>query len=262
MTTKDRSFSNDEILIESFANPTHDWFAKNDPVMGGISYSTVTIENNRAIFDGECVDVPFLHAPGFITTETEGGEFPDVSSCKNLRLRLRSSVSYQGYRVSFGRAHVPGNRFAYGYKANLDVPMGPDVITVDIPFNDFTVRWDDRTGDPIETCAENSDFCPDHRALQNLQVLQLWGEGVHGKVHLEIESIGASGCDGTSSNKLTTTPSQSTNTNHSVGYQTMTIIGAIGVVLVAAFLFTIKKFRVRYDTVDDSDEDINLPQIA
>lgn len=262
MTTKDRSLTDDEILIESFANPTHEWFTKNDPVMGGVSYSTVTMENNLAIFNGECLIVPFLQAPGFITMETDGGDFPDVSSCKNLRLRLRSTVPYNGYRVSFGKAHVPGNRFAFGYKANLDVPMGPNIITVDIPFNDFTVRWDDKTGDPIETCAENRDFCPTKEALQDLQDLQLWGEGVRGKVHLEIESIGASGCEGASSNKLTTTPSQSTNTSNSAGLYTGTIVGAVSVVLVAAFLFAMKKVRVKYDTVDDSDVDINLPQIA
>ena len=266
MTTQDRSLTDDEILIESFANPTHEWFSKNDPVMGGRSYSSVTIENKLAIFDGECVDVPFLHAPGFVTMETEGGEFPDVSSCKNLRLRLRSSVSYDGYRVSFGRAHVPGNRFAFGYKANLHVPMGPDIITVDIPFNEFTVRWDDKTGDPITTCAENKDFCPNLKTLQNMQMIQLWGEGVHGKVHLEVESIGASGCESPSI-KVATTPSQSTNTNNntntnSVGYQTMTIFGALGLVLVASILFTIKKVTRGYKTVDDNEEDIHLPEIA
>lgn len=188
------------IPLESFANPTQKWHEKNDPVMGGESHATVSITDGLAIFDGEVVDVPFLHAPGFVTMESTsaGVEYPDVSSCDTLRLVLRSSETYSGYRISFGNRHVPGNRFAFGYKANFDAPLGSDMGIVEIPFNNFTVRWDDATGDPIVTCQENPDFCPDVKTLQHMKTIKMWGEGVAGKVHLEIESIEAIGCSNNS----------------------------------------------------------------
>lgn len=182
------------ILIESFKDPKFSWHSKNDPVMGGESQATVSIRDGLGIFDGEVVDVPFLRAPGFITMESIGGDYPDVSSCDALQLTLRSSVSYGGYRVSFGNARVPGNRYARGYKANFDVMPGSAMTTIEIPFRDFTARWDDATGDQIVTCEENEDFCPDVKTLRDMNRFAFWGEGVSGKVHLEIESIAASGC--------------------------------------------------------------------
>jgi hypothetical protein len=182
-----------EITLENFANPVHSWNAMNDPVMGGESYSTVTINNSVGVFDGEVKDVPFLKAPGFITMRGEG-DYPDVSSCDTLRLTARASEAYSGYRVSFGKKHVPGNYYARGFKADFNPPVGNDMGEIDIAFNDFTVRWDDKTGDAIKTCAEDSSFCPDMKTLKNMETISLWGEGVAGKVHLEVESIKAIGC--------------------------------------------------------------------
>ena len=185
----------DTIILESFASPTHAWAAMNDPVMGGKSYSTVSVANGLSIFDGEVVDVPFLHAPGFITMRGNG-DYSDVSSCDALQLTARASEPYAGYRVSFGERHVPGNRFARGYKADFEAPVGSDLdfATITIPFHDFTVRWDDATGDAVISCEDNKDFCPDTETLKNVKTISLWGEGVAGRVHLEIESIQATGC--------------------------------------------------------------------
>lgn len=182
------------VLIESFSHPKLSWEAMNDPVMGGKSHSSVSIENGMGIFDGEVVDVPFLHAPGFITMRGNGSEgtFPDVSSCDAIQLVISASEPYKGYRISFGERHVPGNRFARGYKADFDAPK--EMGTVTIPFDQFTVRWDDATGDAVVTCQEDENFCPDTKTLKDMKTLSLWGEGVSGRVHLEIESISATGC--------------------------------------------------------------------
>lgn len=72
------------------------------------------------------------------------------------------------------------------------------MVTIDVPFDDFTVRWDDATGDPIVTCEQDEKYCPDLETLQDMKAIQIWGEGVAGKVHLEIESIAASGCSDSS----------------------------------------------------------------
>ncbi|KAI2511853.1 hypothetical protein MHU86_2585 [Fragilaria crotonensis] len=184
-----------EIVIEDFRQSTHSWRAKNDPVMGGKSHGSVSIEDGVGIVDGEVVNVPFLQAPGFITMETNGGVYPDVSSCVGLKLTLRSRQDYSGYRFNFGNVHVPGGRFAFGYKTNFNPPVGNDFGEVEIPFTDFSARWDDATGDQIVSCKDDKEYCPTVGALQNLKTMSIWGEGVAGKVHLEILVIKAVGCE-------------------------------------------------------------------
>eukprot|EP00591_Stephanopyxis_turris_P006618 CAMPEP_0195511498 /NCGR_PEP_ID=MMETSP0794_2-20130614/3784_1 /TAXON_ID=515487 /ORGANISM="Stephanopyxis turris, Strain CCMP 815" /LENGTH=426 /DNA_ID=CAMNT_0040639099 /DNA_START=241 /DNA_END=1521 /DNA_ORIENTATION=+ len=192
-----------EIIIESFANPAHSWKSKNDPVMGGESTGSVSVENGVGIFYGEVVDVPFLKAPGFITMATSGGEYPDASSCDSLKLTVMAKEAYEGYRISFGNAHVRGGRFAFGYKADFDPPVGEfgDVI---IPFHEFSDKWDDATGDQIVTCEEDSRYCPDMKTLKNMKTISIWGEGVNGTVNLEVKSISAVGC--VSDGKVLTNP--------------------------------------------------------
>lgn len=188
----------DEILLESFEHPIHTWREMNDPVMGGRSTGSFRIEDNLGIFEGEVANVPFLHAPGFIQVRTtDNTPFADVSQCTALQLVLRTNnPEYTGYRVSFGNAHAPGGKWhAYGYKANLEhVPGDEEFSKVVIPFTDFTDFWDDATGDPIHTCHENKLYCPDSKVLQNMKTVAVWGEGVLGKVSLELRSISAVGC--------------------------------------------------------------------
>jgi hypothetical protein len=185
-----------EIVLESFDDPVHHWKQMNDPVMGGRSTGSFQINDGVGYFEGQVVDVPFLHAPGFIQVRTvDRHVFPDVSTCSGLQLILRAHVPYTGYRVSFGQAHAPGGkRYAYGYKATLEnVPVG-EFGTVNVPFTDFTDFWDDATGDPIRTCQENDLYCPDELTLRNMMTLALWGEGVAGTVSLQVQSIVAVGC--------------------------------------------------------------------
>jgi hypothetical protein len=187
------------VVLESFDNPRHTWEQMNDPVMGGKSTGKFSIENGVGKFVGEVVNVPFLQAPGFIqarTTKTDHTFYPDTSKCTALEIVCKSNIKYDGYRFSFGDAHAPGGKFfARGYKATLtNVPTGDDFGSVTIPFTDFTDFWDDATGDPIHTCQENSLYCPDEMTLKNMERLTIWGEGVAGKVSLEIQSIRAVGC--------------------------------------------------------------------
>ena len=231
--TKDNKMTS-EIVLESFSNPTHTWKTMNDPVMGGKSHSSFYIdENQKGILDGEVVDVPFLHAPGFITVRGNGN-YPDVSSCTSLVLKAKTNETYGGYRISFGNRHVRGNRYARGYKANFHIqPYNESIVgsttsleeenddsvnnnnsnstkslddgimeEINIPFSNFTVRWSDLTGDPIVSCQENPNFCPDPKTLRNMKTISIWGEGVAGNIHLEIDSIKAIGCSDTNSYML------------------------------------------------------------
>jgi len=193
------------ILLESFDEPLHTWEEMNDPVMGGKSTGTFTIHNGIGKFEGEVVDVPFLHAPGFIQVRTQKSieRYPDVSTCTGLEIVAKeehkdtdnTNEGYQGYRISFGNAHAPGGKyFAFGYKSNLKGVPSDDFGAVTIPFDEFTDFWDDSTGDAIHTCIENQLYCPDEMTLRNMGRIAIWAEGVAGIVSLAIKSISAVGC--------------------------------------------------------------------
>ena len=188
-----------DVVLEDFSKPMHSYKQMNDPVMGGESTGTFKIENGVGIFDGKVVDVPKLKAPGFITFATSDGFFssksyPDISSCKSFTITAKASNDYKGYRVSFGNAHPSGGKFfAYGYKANFQPTVG-EFGTISIDFDSFTDLWDDATGNAIKTCKEDSQYCPDEKTLKNIKTFSIWAEGVAGDVHLEIKSVGATGC--------------------------------------------------------------------
>lgn len=192
--------SSSDVVLESFAKggATHKWVENNDPVMGGKSTGTTTVTQDALIFDGKVVDVPSLHAPGFITTQTDDkNAWADVSGCKSLSMTLKTNTNYTGYRVSFGRARalVCKKFFAYGYKSHFDAPPVGTVGTVTIPFTDFSDCWDDGTGKIITTCAKDPRFCPTDTVLKDLKTISIWGEGVGGDVHLEVYSISGTECN-------------------------------------------------------------------
>jgi len=189
------SAASSSVLLEDFSSPAQKWTQQNDPVMGGKSKGTFTIENNAGVFDGEVVDVPFLRAPGFIkVTSSSSQGFADASKCTALELTVRASDAYKGYRVSFSNAHAPGGKFfAYGYKTNFNPPVG-QFGTVTLPFTSFSDYWDDASGDQIKTCQDDKKYCPTADTLKNMKTISVWGEGVAGKVHLEIQKIQATGC--------------------------------------------------------------------
>lgn len=215
------------ILLEDFQNPTNEWGTLNDPVMGGESYSELEIDttNGVAKFTGKCAIVPSLSAPGFITMETganygdKPGSFPDVSTCTGMRIEMKTNTEYEGYRVSFGKAHPIGNRFAYGYKAPLlldeDLPPVGEFGMVDVPFNEFSSKWDDGTGDIEVECSENPMYCPSQQWLQSMETISFWGEGVEGMVDVEIKTISAYGCDMDAS-ETPVAPCMITSTMHTV----------------------------------------------
>lgn len=187
-----------EIMIEDFSrSPTHSWEVMNDPVMGGRSSSSYAVEDGAAKFTGTCAIVPFLKAPGFVTMQTGGfrqpsEDFPDVSSCTALKMVMKSGTDYAGYRVSFGTKRA--GMFGRGFKAPaLSVPSDFDEVVV--PFTDFSLRWDEATGDIKTPCANDESACPDADTLRDMGAFAFWGEGVEGDVDLEIRSISAIGCD-------------------------------------------------------------------
>uniref|UniRef100_A0A7S3QB97 NADH:ubiquinone oxidoreductase intermediate-associated protein 30 domain-containing protein n=1 Tax=Chaetoceros debilis TaxID=122233 RepID=A0A7S3QB97_9STRA len=187
---------NGDIRIESWPDPRHAWFALNDPVMGGQSTSTVDVKDDVAVFTGEVVDVPFLQAPGFIKMETRGGEFPDVSHCKALKIKMRTPTDYSGLHVTFGVHHAEETMpFVRGYKAPIKIGKSKKFGTVKVPFEDFSDNWDPKTGEIVVECKENSKHCPDEATLRYMTTFSIMGEGEDGEVHVEVMSIDATDCE-------------------------------------------------------------------
>lgn len=188
------------VTFDGAVATTHTWRQMNDPVMGGRSSGTFSVQGGLGILDGEVVNVPFLKAPGFIKAQTSEGapwskEFDDISSCKAIAITCKASSRYSGYRFTMGKTHAPeGKFFAYGYKSHFTPPVG-HFDTVTIMLDDFTDYWDDATGEPIKTCKEDKIYCPDTKTLKDMRTMSLWAEGVAGKVHLEVQQISATGCD-------------------------------------------------------------------
>jgi Complex I intermediate-associated protein 30 (CIA30) len=209
------------ITLEDFSNPRHEWTSMNDPVMGGQSVGHFSLDERNGLghFVGHVVDVPFLHAPGFIkiestatsssSSENDHGDWPDISHCQGLQVLARSKSDYQGYKVSFGHDRPPHNdafRYIYGYKANLPVPSSSSgdessaassssmMTTIQVPFDQFTDDWDPATGNAVVTCRDDPNYCPSANVKQNLSSIAIWAEGVAGPVDLELEKIQAYGC--------------------------------------------------------------------
>lgn len=177
------------------------WVQQNDPVMGGKSTGTFTVQDSVGIMNGTCAIVPSLNAPGFIkASTTDNKKFPDASGCAGLALTVRSTstpANFPGYRVSFGSDSAflsCGKFFARGFKADFAAPEG-EFGTVKVPFSMFTKCWDDATGDAVKSCSDYPEFCPPASRLADLQTLSVWAEGHVGDVKLEIKSISAYDCD-------------------------------------------------------------------
>jgi Complex I intermediate-associated protein 30 (CIA30) len=206
-----------KILLESFADPKHEWVEMNDPVMGGKSTGSFRIDAEKGIgiFAGTVNDVPFLHAPGFIQVRTimpSSSQYPDISHCQAFELIVSSQYpQYNGYRMSFGTQHAPhGKMFAYGYKTHFtfesknngnDSSQSMDMTfqSILLPFHKFTDYWDDATGDAIIECNPDDSndrmYCPTPQALHDIQTIGLWGEGYVGDVNINIQAIYAIHCN-------------------------------------------------------------------
>jgi len=237
------------IVVEDFQSPTNTWTTLNDPVMGGRSYSNLEIGNGVAKFTGKCAIVPSLQAPGFITMETGGkftekpSKFPDVSTCSAFRFELKTNTEYEGYRVSFGKAHPKGGRFAYGYKAPLlleDLPPSGEFGSVVVPFTKFSDKWNDATGDIEIECQDDPTYCPNQQWLRSMETMSFWGEGVEGMIDLEVKSISAIGCDGNAS-ETALAPPMIKSKIHTIGsnpaYMGAVVIMAVFVCIVGTCLY-------------------------
>jgi len=198
-----------DVTLVDFAGDSstaHTFKELNDPVMGGQSIGTWNVTNGVGVFDGEVKNVPSLKAPGFIKASADG-KFADCSANidGSLVLEVRSpTADYKGFKVAFASGSLSpayscaggaGLPFSGGcFKADFQFPAtnatsSEDFVDISIPFNKFSDHWSSASGEPTKTCAEDKKACPTADKLKKIQRIELWAEGVDGKIHLEAKSI-------------------------------------------------------------------------
>merc|ERR1719171_2857457 len=83
------------------------WVTLIDPVMGGQSVATATVENGHGILDGEVKIVPSLSAPGFITAQADMKIDASAAAGGELVMKVCSTTpEYTGYKVSFAASTI------------------------------------------------------------------------------------------------------------------------------------------------------------
>jgi len=191
------------VTFDGASATTHAFTELNDPVMGGKSTGTWSVDNagKFGTFDGQVVNVPSLSAPGFIKAAADA-QFPDASSAfgGDMVLMVRSNTpSYAGFRTTFvsgtlsaayacsGGGSIPFSRGCF--KAKFSVPAGESFSEVRIPLSSFSDKWSPATGEQTSTCAADADVCPTRKKISSIKRIEVWAEGVAGKAHLEIQSI-------------------------------------------------------------------------
>jgi len=191
------------VTFDGASGTTFKFVEMNDPVMGGESNGTWTVNTDQgfAIMNGEVVDVPSLSAPGFIKSYADG-TFKDVSADidGDLILSVRSTTpEYKGFRVTLaagtsspayacaGGSSIP---FSGGcYKATFSVHSNDSFQDIKIPLNQFSDHWSPATGEHTKECSYDKSVCLTSKDLKKIKRVEFWGEGYLGKVHLEIKSM-------------------------------------------------------------------------
>ena len=185
---------------------TWDWTVTNDPVMGGVSHSTFTVNASDATlyWNGETKIVPKLKAPGFCNLETTNSVVShpktDATGTTHIVLRVRTSTpSYAGYKFSFA-ANTLVPQFK-SFKANFNITVANRWTTVAIPYTEFSNDWSpytgncdtkDPTGKQHHCCTpEHPEVCVKPDDLKSIEALGVWTEGVAGTFGLDLQWIGA-----------------------------------------------------------------------
>jgi len=191
------------LSFDGAKSTTFPFHVVNDPVMGGLSYSTFKVHKGAGIFNGTVAIVPKLKAPGFCNAETNLltlKKFNDLSTATHLVLKVRTKTpEYKGFKFSFAADTI--NPQFWSYKTNFEVPGSwPQWSQVVIPWNRFSNDWSAFTGDcdspphPRERkhkcCTPvTPEVCPTPKNLKHISQLGFWAEGHAGDFHLEIQSV-------------------------------------------------------------------------
>lgn len=171
------------------------WKTQNDPVMGGVSTGSASVENGHGILDGEVKNVPSLKAPGFITGLSELSLDASSAAGGDLVMLVRSSTpDYTGFKMSFAASSFLGfgckGPSSKGcYKTPFMVPAGDDFTEIRIPLSEFSDSWNSATGELTKLCKDDASVCPTADKLKKVQRLAVWAEGAAGEFHIEFDKV-------------------------------------------------------------------------
>ena len=167
------------------------WILTNDPVMGGVSNSTWTVDDvgQKGVWVGGVEIVPSLSAPGFCNVMSARQQWPDANGFTHLIIRARSMIDYKGFKVSFG-ADTWNLQFKC-FKADFTMESTGEWEDIYVPFDQFSNDWSSYTGEPITKCSDDPAVCPTDKNLQDIEQIGFWMEGAEGDFNFEVEYVRA-----------------------------------------------------------------------
>merc|ERR1719326_520566 len=181
------------VKLVSFDGTASDWkwHVLNDPVMGGRSHSTFSVDtatNKSVTWVGVTEIVPSLKAPGFCNLETKDAHrtAADASAQSHLLIYARTSTpEYAGYKISFA-ADTNDPQFK-SFKTEFNATR--EWSTIALPWSAFSNDWSEYTGrcdttDPTgrthKCSAAHPEVCPTKHNLKGISQFGIWTEGVAG----------------------------------------------------------------------------------
>mmetsp|Transcript_54886 Transcript_54886/g.166781 ORF Transcript_54886/g.166781 Transcript_54886/m.166781 type:complete len:410 (-) Transcript_54886:276-1505(-) len=176
--------------FDGAAETTRPWQVVNDPVMGGASTSSFSVDGGRklGVWTGEVKIVPFLGEPGFCNLQSPGlykeADFPDLSSAGGLRARMRAEpgglTSFNVMLMTRGAQHFMQQGV---YVANLTA-LTDTMADHFVPWSAFQCTW---RGSKVSWCP---DLVTQLAAVSSVGLGTAF-PGKAGTFHVEIESLAA-----------------------------------------------------------------------
>merc|ERR1719199_249993 len=180
------------ITFDGAKSTTYPWEAVNDPVMGGQSNSTITIDQKDGLgmWNGEVKIVPFLKAPGFCTMQSPGlrkkADFPFVQGFNGVVVTARVLKSeLKSFQINFRTNGAVHGEKEGQYSAPFSIESDSDAfIERFVPWTDFECNW---RGEKVSWCPDLSTQLSE---INSVGIMTSF-PGKVGTFYMEINSIGA-----------------------------------------------------------------------
>lgn len=172
--------------FDGASGTTYKWVAENDPVMGGVSTSTASVDaaDKDLVWTGQVKVVPFLHAPGFCTVRTDSSTpIPDISAYVTggiaLTLRMKPRTNLTTFQFQF-QSEIHSDPKKGGFQGDFDVSVSDtELQSIFIPFSTFKEEW---RGEP-------EGGPPTAKQLTKISQMGIGAAGVAGYFDMDLISV-------------------------------------------------------------------------
>lgn len=156
------------------------WETVNDPVMGGQSVSTFSVDQGKGDWKGQVRIVPFLHAAGFCTLRGSGA-IPVLADYKGLEVNVAAlpTTNISKFQLQFSSSDHGVTGRQGSFQADFSLKASGAASTVFIPFSEFIETWR----------GERVGGAPTSKQLSTLESIGLGTDGIVGNFDLELVSI-------------------------------------------------------------------------